>query len=367
MKEYTMKENSVFKTIYENICRDTGGKNESSKLIIVVRLLTLSMAVYSLTNSLLVAATEQVGGLILSLFSLVLFLLAFVCSYHWKTFSSYLILNGYILIWSVANVICFGWNIGVQHFLVTLLVFCYFSKYKHTAAKLCYTAFLLLLRIYLYYYCHSHEAKFLLEPSLNDAMQIVNTLFVFLSLALIAYFFSSDSQELEGKLIEYNRQLMKQANTDTLTGLYNRRSTIEYLENLLHDPDHQISICLCDIDFFKRVNDTYGHDVGDEVLKKISSTFWKELPPDSFISRWGGEEFLLIFPRLNGDDAVVALEKLRQKIKAITFNGGSETFSVSLTYGLVEYDYHSDLTTILKEADEKLYIGKENGRDRIIF
>ena len=103
------------------------------------------------------------------------------------------------------------------------------------------------------------------------------------------------------------------------------------------------------------------------MLKKISETFRKELPPDCFVSRWGGEEFLLIFPKLNGDEAVTALERLRQKIKAIVFDGVIETFSVSLTYGLVEYDYHSDLTTILKEADEKLYLGKESGRDRIIF
>ena len=172
---------------------------------------------------------------------------------------------------------------------------------------------------------------------------------------------------MEGKLIEYNERLQKQANTDTLTGLFNRRKTIEYLDSLLKSADNQISFCLCDIDFFKKVNDTYGHNIGDEVLKTLSDTFRKELPKDTFISRWGGEEFLLIFPGLNGDETMVALERLRQKVKSIVFNGGIEKFSISLTFGLVEYDYHSDLTTLLKQADEKLYIGKENGRDRIIF
>lgn len=362
-----MKENSVFANIYENIRRDTGRKNESSKLIVVIRLLILSMAVYSLVNCVLIALSAHISGLVFSIISLVLFIAAFVCSYYWSSFTSYCALNIYVLIWTVANVVCFGWNIGVQHFIITLLVFCYFSKYRHEKAKIIYTLALLALRIYLYYYCQTHEPTLALAPDLSNMMQIVNTFFVFLSLALTAYIFSADSQELEGKLIEYNRQLMKQANTDTLTGLYNRRSTMEYLDSLLKNPENQISICLCDIDFFKRVNDTYGHDVGDVVLKKISSTFQKELPPDSFISRWGGEEFLLIFPKLNGDDAMIALDNLRQRIKAIVFDGGSETFTVSLTYGLVEYDYHSDMTTILKEADVKLYIGKESGRDRIIF
>ncbi len=362
-----MKENSVWAKVYENICKDTGRRNESSKLIVVIRLLILSMAVYSLVNSILIAITSHIGGLIFSITSLVIFMLAFVCSYYWSSFTSYCARNIYVLVWTIANVICFGLNIGVQQFIITLLVFCFFSKYRHEKAKLIYTAALLILRIYLYYYCQSHVPVFTLAPDLGNVLQMVNTFFVFLSLALTAYIFSADSQELEGKLIEYNRQLMKQANTDTLTGLYNRRSTMEFLDSLLQNPENQISICLCDIDFFKHVNDTYGHDVGDVVLKKISDTFRKELPPDSFISRWGGEEFLLIFPKLNGDDAVIALEKLRQKIKDIVFDGVFETFTISLTYGLVEYDYHSDMTTILKEADEKLYLGKESGRDRIIF
>lgn len=362
-----MKEKSVFAKIYEKICKGTFRKNESSKLIAVTRLLILSMAVYSLINCVLIAGAAPIGGFLISILFLVLFILTFVCSYYWSCFAIYCALNLIILAWTIANVICFGWNIGVQHFIITILVFCFFSKYKHEKIKIFYTICLLGLRIYLYYYCKSNEAVFCLDPGVNDALQMVNTCFIFWSLALIAYIFSSDSQALEGKLIEYNRQLMKQANTDTLTGLYNRRSTMEYLETLLKNPEYQISICLCDIDFFKHVNDTYGHDVGDVVLKKISDAFRKELPPDSFISRWGGEEFLLIFPRLNGDNAMIALERLRQKIKTIVFDGVIETFSVSLTYGLVEYDYHSDMTTILKEADQKLYLGKESGRDRIIF
>lgn len=353
--------------IYQNICKDTGGENESPKLIVVVRLLTLCMLIYTLINCVLTMFTKHTGGSILCLLSLVLFLTIFVISYYCKTFVSYCILNAYILIWIIFNVICFGWNIGVQHFLVILLLFCYFSKYQHEAAKISYSAFLTLLRIVLYYYCQSHEPLVMLNHVTNDAFQIINTLTIFGSVALISYIFSTDTQALEGKLIEYNEKLQMQANTDTLTGLYNRRKTMEYLNTLLKSTENQISICICDIDFFKKVNDTYGHNIGDVVLKTLSQTFQKELPKDSFVSRWGGEEFLLIFPGLNGDEANFTLENLRQKIKSLVFDGGTETFSVSMTFGLVEYDYHSDLTTTLKQADDKLYIGKENGRDRVVY
>lgn len=362
-----MKESSFLANIYNNICRDTGNQNESAKLIAVVRFLALSLIMHSLVNCVLVSFTTHIGAMVLSVLSLILFLAIFVFSYNCSTFMSYCALNVSVLFWTILNVYYFGWNIGIQHFLVVLVVFVFFCKYKHEKAKITYVVLLFLLRLLLYFYCQSHSPVIALDIRVANAMQTVNSFFIFLCLALIAYLFSSSTQEMEGKLIEYNRKLMKQANTDTLTGLYNRRRTIEYLEDLLADPTEQISVCLCDIDFFKRVNDTYGHDVGDEVLRKISDTFRKNLPPDTFISRWGGEEFLLIFPRMNGDEAGTALEILRQKIKTVIFDGGTETFSVTLTFGLVEYDFHSDITTVLKEADEKLYLGKESGRDRIVF
>lgn len=362
-----MKETNFLHNLYQKICKDTGGQNESSKLIVVVRFLTLTMTLYSLINSFLFLSLSHIGGMILCQGSMVLFIAIFVLSYYSPTFISFCILNIYILVWIIFNIIMFGWNIGVQHFIITLLVLCFFAKYRHETAKIIYSLALCALRICLYYYCLNNSPVILLVSGVNNAFQIVNTLAIFWTTALIAYVFSTDTQTLEGKLIEYNEQLKQQANIDPLTGLHNRRSTMEYLDHLLHSPSHQISICMCDIDFFKHVNDTYGHDVGDTVLKKISETFRTELPDNTFLSRWGGEEFLLIFPESNGDKANIALETLRHKIKAIAFDGGSESFSVSMTFGLVEYDFRSDLTTILKEADKKLYFGKESGRDRIIF
>lgn len=367
MKELLMKENSFLTNVYNNICRDTGKQNESARLIAAVRFLTLSLIVHAFVSCILVSFTSHISGMVISVVSLILFLAVFTFSYNCSTFLSYCALNVIILLWTILNVYYFGWNVGIQHFLMVLLVFAFFCKYKHEKEKIIYVVFLFIVRLFLYYYCKSHDPVVALDSFAGNAMQTANTFFTFWCLSLIAYLFSSNTQELEGKLIEYNKTLMKQANTDTLTGLYNRRRTMAYLEKLLAESDTQISICLCDIDFFKRVNDTYGHDVGDEVLKTVADTFQKKLPPGTFISRWGGEEFLLIFPGMNGDEAGTALEIFRQKLRTIVFDGGTETFSITLTFGLVEYDFRSDITTLLKEADEKLYLGKESGRDRIIF
>lgn len=362
-----MKESSFLHKIYQGICKDTGGQNESAKLIVAVRLLTLSMIIYSLLNSVLFLAGAHIVGMVCCQLSAILFLVIFILSYQHRTSASFYTLNVCILIWIICNIYLFGWNIGVQHFIITLLLFCYFAKYHHETAKILYSLALCALRIALFFYCQYRPPVIRLTPELNNTFQILNTLAIFWTIALISYIFSTDTQSLEAKLVEYNEQLKVQANIDPLTGLYNRRRTLEYLDSLLASPVHPISISICDIDFFKRVNDTYGHDIGDNVLKKLAEIFHTELPASTFTSRWGGEEFLLIFPDLNGDEANVALETLRRKIKSVVFDGGVGSFSISMTFGLIEYDFHSDLNSLLKQADEKLYRGKTNGRDQIVF
>ncbi len=362
-----MDTQNIFHRLYELVCKDTGDRNESTKLIVVVRMLTLTMLVYSLLNSLLFLRAGHIGGMAFCQICMVVFLAIFVMSYRQHTFASYCILNIVTLVWLTANVYMFGWGIGVQTYIFVLIVFCFFAKYRHEAAKILYVLALLALRMHLYFHCQHYDPAVPVTSEINDAFQTLNSVVIFWSLALLSYYFSTDTQALEGKLIEYNEQLRRQANIDPLTGLNNRRSTMEYLETLLKNADRQISICLCDIDHFKAVNDTYGHNTGDVVLKRIAETFRTGLPQDCFVSRWGGEEFLLIFPQSNGDEANIALESLRRKIKAIAFDGDGTTFSVSLTFGLVEYDFHSDITAVLKEADDKLYLGKESGRDRIVF
>lgn len=363
----TMNGSNIFQKFYDLICKDTGDRNESAKLIVVVRMLTLTMIAYSLISGVLFLLISHTGGMIFCQLCIIAFLAIFIMSYRQHTFASYCILNAAILVWLVANVYMFGWGIGVQTYIFVLIVFCFFARYRHETAKCLYVLALLALRMHLYFHCQNYSPDLSVTAEINTAFQTLNSVAIFWSLSLLCYYFSTDTQALEGKLIEYNEQLKRQASIDPLTGLNNRRSTMEYLEDLLKNAQNQISICLCDIDFFKKVNDTYGHNVGDVVLKKIAETFRVGLPAECFVSRWGGEEFLLIFPQSNGDEANIALESLRRRIKSIVFDGGSAEFSISLTFGLVEYDFHSDITTLLREADDKLYLGKESGRDRIVF
>ena len=122
-----------------------------------------------------------------------------------------------------------------------------------------------------------------------------------------------------------------------------------------------------DIDFFKKVNDTYGHDVGDEVLKAVAKTMVDNSSSDTFLARWGGEEFLIVYPNCNGDDAYVALEKLRRIIQKNEIKVNDIIINLTMTFGLAEFSYNRDQETTVKEADEKLYIGKSNGRNQVVY
>ena len=126
------------------------------------------------------------------------------------------------------------------------------------------------------------------------------------------------------------------------------------------------SICIGDIDFFKKVNDTYGHECGDEVLKEVAYNIKKAMLGAGYLSRWGGEEFLLIFDRVDFDKACEVLSELLNNIRDIEINYKGITVKVTMTFGIVEGNTKEDLHTQIKKADDKLYEGKISGRNKII-
>lgn len=359
---------SLFHKLADFICKDTGEKNESPKLIMVIRILILSMLFYIAINSIIYISILNNTVITILSVSFLVFLGLFILSYHQKTASVVYMLNIGMLLWIFANVAYLGWNTGVQHFILVLLVLCFFSSYYQYKIKIVYAIALCAFRIYLFFLCQNHTSIIVLDTKTNDILQITNTIAIFWCVSIIAYVFSRDSQNLESKLVEYNTQLIRQANTDALTGLYNRRRATEYMTEVLRPTNTSCScVCICDIDFFKKVNDKYGHDIGDVVLQKISHIMKTTLEGKGFVARWGGEEFLIIFPNSNGDEANFLLGELRNKIKMLQIDGGSEIFSITMTFGLAEYDFNTDIDSIIKEADEKLYLGKKNGRDQIVY
>lgn len=166
-------------------------------------------------------------------------------------------------------------------------------------------------------------------------------------------------------------QLNNIMGTDPLTGLYNRRSGRALLDNLRDQSFRQktgFSIVMCDIDYFKNVNDTYGHDMGDVVLKRVSDIMINvcSTVPNSFAIRWGGEEILLGF-MLPKEQTIKLVHTIQDSLKDITFKVDNDTsFTITATYGISSSEDCDDIHSAILEADDKLYEGKRSGRNTIV-
>jgi diguanylate cyclase (GGDEF)-like protein len=161
-----------------------------------------------------------------------------------------------------------------------------------------------------------------------------------------------------------NTELEQLANTDALTGLGNRKWLREHLERLA-SADEAKTLALLDIDFFKRINDTYGHDVGDRVLVALSEALRRSLPKETLIGRWGGEEFLLLFPGTNSPAALESLARVREALTKLHIPAAEETVQVRFSAGIATHNHPVFAEAWLKAADVALYRAKELGRDRI--
>jgi diguanylate cyclase (GGDEF)-like protein/PAS domain S-box-containing protein len=171
------------------------------------------------------------------------------------------------------------------------------------------------------------------------------------------------------ELVVANENLKRLARHDTLTGLNNRRVLEEVLEsesNRSQRTKRGFGIAIADIDNFKHINDTYGHDCGDMVLKKLSAIFVKGIRATDTMGRWGGEEFLFIFPETSCQGAMIVIERIRSKIEKLKLMCGKVNFKVTCTIGLSYH--HGDMNNkeMIVEADKALYAGKRNGKNQIV-
>ena len=154
--------------------------------------------------------------------------------------------------------------------------------------------------------------------------------------------------------------------TDPLTRLANRLNLDECLAQaveLAWSEHIAVSVILIDIDFFKKVNDTYGHLVGDGVLKQLAQLFTDNLAPQNIPGRWGGEEFLIVLPGTEGDRAAMVAEQLRTKISCAQF---ASVGRVTASFGVSSYTRGDSIDRLLKRTDTALYQAKEEGRNKVV-
>ena len=169
-----------------------------------------------------------------------------------------------------------------------------------------------------------------------------------------------------GRVLTAQRQLIRLATRDPLTDLLNRRSFLEESAEAVSeavDKSLPLTAVMVDIDHFKMVNDQYGHDAGDEVIKTVAGLLATTCP---IAGRLGGEEFSLMLTRTTENDAVTIAERLRRELAGMRIQVGERELAVTVSIGVETFKPGDDVKSLLKRADQALYAAKNSGRNRVI-
>lgn len=255
-----------------------------------------------------------------------------------------------------------GWETGFQVTLIGMNVLAFYAEYTGRSLKikcikvlpltilgmLAYLAAYMHLRFNPPFYSLSVNAIF----GLNILWGIIVFVITAIILQLLVIIANSSEEELSYQLSH-----------DKLTGLPNRYYLSEQLDSIKDDKSY-FWLCISDIDDFKKINDTYGHNCGDYVLKTIGDLLAAK---EILCCRWGGEEFLFV-GRLekNYPDPRLFLEEVRNEIQNYAFEYEDKKFCVTMTFGLSTFSNGDNIDNVLRDADDKLYLGKHNGKNQIV-
>ena len=170
-----------------------------------------------------------------------------------------------------------------------------------------------------------------------------------------------------GKVLE-TQLLKEESQIDQLTGLKNRRGFWEMYDADIKDSLKGVrsTIIMCDIDFFKKVNDTYGHNVGDAVLVHVADLMGRIIGNRGDVFRWGGEEFVMLMPGYAKEETVELAETIRKAVEESQCHSEGNDVKITMSFGVKELEYGRLSTEMIKEADDNLYRAKKEGRNRVV-
>lgn len=197
-------------------------------------------------------------------------------------------------------------------------------------------------------------------------------MFAYASVIYLVSYLGGKLVSMRSRLKAQNRQLERMASLDPLTDLPNRRSLLETFERVSRGTERRnqenesLSIGMLDIDHFKQINDAFGHDMGDAVLKTLSMTLRHTLRQEDFIGRFGGEEFLIILPETGMAAAEATGQRLCQATNEAIIEALPANYPLSVSIGITEYKPGEKIEETIKRADRALYEAKANGRNRVV-
>lgn len=255
---------------------------------------------------------------------------------------------------------CLGWRSGFHFYVIPLIPFVIFNDQVRgrTAALVGFVtlAAYVVMRVLL-----PETVVLPIAPAWMRAIEAVNILVPFTALALVSVYFRVASLDVEQRMAEL-------AMTDPLTALPNRRHMRDLLDRARAQvlrSGQRFGVIIGDIDGFKRINDTRGHDCGDQVLREVAATLRARLRAQDVAARWGGEEFLFLLPETDLAGAGMLAEKLRDAVASRAIDFGGERLQVTMTFGVSAFAGDRSVEDCVRLADAALYAGKGEGKNRV--
>jgi diguanylate cyclase (GGDEF)-like protein len=193
-------------------------------------------------------------------------------------------------------------------------------------------------------------------------------LYSFLTVTFLSALYEYSREKSYKQALELSEKYQKLANLDPLTQLSNRRDALSILKRAkarLVRCKEPLSIILCDIDFFKKINDQYGHNAGDAVLIELAEIFTKNAREQDCVARWGGEEFLFILPQTTAESANIFAVKIQKKLQNHSVNYENKNINVKVSMGIEQVKDNQTIDEIINNADKNLYQAKSLGRNQI--
>lgn len=361
--------NELIKKLHGILTLDVGKESESNIESILIRLLASISVVIYLLQAIALAFNQYILYCLALVFAVGVLCGCLVCTYENKTNIGANIYIAQSIF--IAGIMSFGvgWKFFFTPQLLTTLLLVYFSLRYTMKQKMIASSITTAITILIGVICAMLPHKSELKLAVSIILIIFNCIQTILAISTIAYFFCQKYLQSEEKILQYNKKLEIMVSTDPLTKLWNRRAMNEHLAFLVNEYKiHQkdFSIAIMDIDFFKHVNDNYGHNMGDYVLSTLSGMLAEHMKDLGHVCRWGGEEFLLAFEDMDYEEAIAHLNDFRKLVEKREFTFEKNTIHISITGGITEYSENVSLDALITTADEFLYKGKTNGRNRII-
>ncbi len=262
-----------------------------------------------------------------------------------------------------------GWIAGFTQMLLCIIPVPFYINPNEKKLPYLLSSLDVLIFISMRIYMTDKTFPYSFSSGKTNIVFIYNTICSFVLIIYISsiYIFTNEKNRREAKA--QNENLQRLATIDPLTELFNRRAMMDFIKVIqanARKANKEYVLCLGDIDDFKHVNDSYGHDAGDKVLKTVSQIIAQTVPAEGYVCRWGGEEILFVVPFAGKEDGVRIAQDICTRISSSVFDVGGGSFSISMTFGVYSVKPDENYDSGISKADKLLYKGKSHGKNCVV-